>query len=206
MAMNILPAFADDMLDVLVAAFTAGGTLELRTGARPTAVSDPDAGSLLATFTIPAPGFAAASGGSANSLGTPWLAVATGTGVAGHGRFKDSLGNAVLDVVAGGAVPGDTTDDATDTITTAIAHGFVANQPFVIQTGIIAQGVAYAGIVDTTTIQALDAPGGAVLPMPPTPITNFYLKDPAVTILIGNSTGTITLGDTVPLFDFALRL
>ena len=55
MAMNILPAFADDMLDVLVAAFTAGGTLELRTGARPTAVSDPDAGSLLATFTIPAP-------------------------------------------------------------------------------------------------------------------------------------------------------
>lgn len=204
--MNIRASFADDMLDVLVAAFTLGGTLELRTGDRPSSVADPDSGTLLATYTIPAPGFAAASGGSAGALGTPWMAVAVATGVAGHGRFKDSLGAAVLDVVAGGAVPGDTTDDATDTITTAIAHGFVANQPFQIQTGVIAEGVAYASVVDTTTLQALDAPGGSVLPMPPTPITNFYLKDPSVAILIGNATGTITLGDTVPLFDFSLRL
>lgn len=205
--MNILASYADDMLDVLVAAFTLGGTLELRTGARPSSVADPDSGTLLATYTIPAPGFSAASGGSAGAIGTPWLAIATGTGAVGHGRFKDSLGNAVLDVVAGGGVPGVTTDDATDTITTAIAHGFVANQPFQIQSGIITGNVVvYASVVDATTLQALDAPGGSVLPMPSTPIANFYLKDPSVTILIGNATGTITLGDTVPLFDFDLRL
>lgn len=69
-----------------------GGTVEIRTGAA-AAIDSAPTGSVLATLTINATAFAAASAGSAsfNSISD---VTASGAGTAGHYVAKDSGGNA----------------------------------------------------------------------------------------------------------------
>jgi len=68
-----------------------GGTLEIRTGA-PAAIDGAPTGTVLATLTINATAFSAASAGSAtyNAIAD---VTATSAGVAGHYVAKDSGGN-----------------------------------------------------------------------------------------------------------------
>lgn len=82
-------AACDAIVD-LVDGGAGAGTLQIRTGAAPTAPSDADTGTLLATLTFSDPAFGAASSGvaTANSITSDTNVDATGT--AAHYRVKDS--------------------------------------------------------------------------------------------------------------------
>ena len=69
-----------------------GGTLEIRTGA-PAAIDGAPTGTVLATLSINATAFSAASAGSA-TFNAIVDVIATAAGVAGHYVAKDSGGNA----------------------------------------------------------------------------------------------------------------
>jgi hypothetical protein len=207
MTVNILEATKNVMLEELRAAFTLGGTIEFRTGAAPSSVSDPDSGTLLLIYTLPAPAFAAASGGSIATLGAPYAAVATATGTPGHARFKDSTSQAVIDMPIGPAVPIADTDDVADTVTTLTAHGYVENQAVVVYQGVTASAVVYVSVVDATTVQLLDGPGGAVLPAPPSgTYTAGFLRDARFNVSVSSAAGTVATGDTVVVPEFGVRL
>lgn len=94
------------MANALVDLLDAGagpGTCEIRTGAPPASITDPDSGTLLATLTFSDPAFGNAASGVATASGTPKQATAVASGDAGHYRAKDSDGNVVFDGTAGEA-------------------------------------------------------------------------------------------------------
>ena len=64
--------------------------MHIRTGAPPANCAAADAGTLLASITLPADWMAAAAGGVKDKLGTWQDTSADATGTAGHFRIKDS--------------------------------------------------------------------------------------------------------------------
>ena len=96
-------------------ALFASGTLQVRTGAQPASANDAAAGSLLATITIPSAPFGSPSAGVISKANT-WSAVATGTGVAAHGRFISNDGLKIFDVSIAES-GGDLTIDDEDVVT-----------------------------------------------------------------------------------------
>jgi hypothetical protein len=77
-----------------------GGTLAFRTLAPPATVGGAEVGTLLVSITLPADPFTDPVAGVITKQGV-WSAVAAATGVAGHFRFFDSLGNILLDGTLG---------------------------------------------------------------------------------------------------------
>ncbi|MEN6302265.1 MAG: hypothetical protein ABFD96_06030 [Armatimonadia bacterium] len=67
--------------------------LEIRSGAQPANCAAADAGTLLASMTLPSDWMAAASGGTKGLLGTWQDASANAGGTAAHWRIKDSGGS-----------------------------------------------------------------------------------------------------------------
>lgn len=207
MTLNILTAAKNLMLEELRAYFTLGGTIQVRTGAAPAAPSDAATGSLLLTYTLPAPAFAAAGSGTIAVLGAPLAAVATATGTPGYARFIDSLSAGIVDIAIGPAVPIADTNDGTDEWTTLVAHGLVANQAVMVYQGTVATGPAYVSVVDATTVQLLDAPGGSVTAAPPTgTYTAAYFRDARFSMSVSSSVGTVTIGDNVILPEFGVSI
>jgi len=98
-------ASADAVVDLLDAGIS-DAYIEVRDGAPPVNVSDPDSGTLLATLVMNDPAFGAAVAGvaTANAIASDISADASGD--AGHFRAKDSDGNTVFQGTAGEA--GDT--------------------------------------------------------------------------------------------------
>lgn len=72
--------------DAIVAAFPAGASLVIRTGA-PAGVGNTATGTVLATITLPATPLAVAAGQV--TLSGTWSATAAGTGTAGHYRLTN---------------------------------------------------------------------------------------------------------------------
>lgn len=83
------------------------GTIDVRTGAKPATPADAATGTLLATFTLADPSYAAPANGVAALDATPVITT-TGlaAGTAGWWRMKDSNGNVVADGTAGGTGSG----------------------------------------------------------------------------------------------------
>jgi hypothetical protein len=73
-----------------------GGTLEIRSGAAP-GPNAGAAGTVLATITLPTPGFGAASGGVVGLAGTWEDTAADATGTAAHFRLSSSGGTYVCE-------------------------------------------------------------------------------------------------------------
>lgn len=93
-AANAIAALAD--------AGPAAGTVQVRTGAQPATPDDAATGTLLATFTLADPAYAAAVAGVAALDATPTLSTtAVADGTAGWFRLLDSTGAAVLDGAVG---------------------------------------------------------------------------------------------------------
>lgn len=92
MAIQYSEAARNAQLDALETAIGTGAILKLRTGAVPATVADADAGSVLATFTLPSDWLAAASGGAKGKAGTWVEPSADDTGEAGHFRVYASDG------------------------------------------------------------------------------------------------------------------
>lgn len=85
MAITTNTTFKNTILDGFDTAFNSG-TLEIRTGSAPGA-GNAATGTVLATITLPADAFAAASGGTKAKSGTWQDASADATGTAGHWRM-----------------------------------------------------------------------------------------------------------------------
>jgi hypothetical protein len=207
MTIKFAQALVDDMLSYIETAFTAGGTCEYRTGAAPSSTTDPDSGTLLATFTLGAPAFGAPGSGSIALTGSGLSTMAVATGTLGHARFKDSLGVVQFDVPASLATPVVDTDDVSDELETLGAHPFVANQAVYLYEGTTASGPLYVILVDATHIQLAASPGGAALPMPaPGTYTAAYLRDARFSLSLNNATGNIDTGGNVFLTPFGIAL
>lgn len=74
------------------------GTIKIYTGAQPATADTAETGTLLVTFTLADPAFAAASAGVKDLDADPDLsAAAAATGTAGWARCEDSDGNNVFD-------------------------------------------------------------------------------------------------------------
>jgi len=205
--MKLAVTTANDMLDELGAKFTLGGTIEMRTGAAPATPETAASGSLLITYTLPAPAFAAAAASSLGALGAPYLAVATGTGTLGHARFKDSVGAAILDMDVVVARHIADTDAGADTMTTSVAHGFVANQPLVIFDGSQVSSVQYVIVVDATTIQLAADIGGVAQAMPASgTYTTAYLRDARYVISLAAASAAVATGDSIVLPEYGVTI
>ena len=82
-------------LDAIETAIGTSAVLKIRTGTVPADCGTADAGSVLATLTLPSDWLAAASGGSKSKSGTWEDTSADATGTAGHFRVYASNGTTV---------------------------------------------------------------------------------------------------------------
>jgi hypothetical protein len=89
MALNYSTTLRNAQLDAVETTVGTSAKLYIRTGAKPTACSDADSGTLLATLDLPSDWMAAASSGSKAKNGT-WTGTGADAGSAGHFRIKDS--------------------------------------------------------------------------------------------------------------------
>lgn len=89
-------AAADAIVDLIDLDGVGTSTLEIRSGSQPASAEDADAGSLLATFTLPDPCFGAAASGVATANAITGV-TGTGAGTAGHFRVKDGDGTTIMD-------------------------------------------------------------------------------------------------------------
>lgn len=92
MAVKFSAAVKNGMLDAIETAISTSAVLKIRSGAAPAAITDADAGTVLATLTLPSDWMAAASGGSKAKAGTWEDASADATGTAAHFRIYASNG------------------------------------------------------------------------------------------------------------------
>lgn len=90
------------MADEFAAHFPASSTLTIYTGTQPATADTAASGSVLATITLPASPWAAASAGAVSKQNT-WSATASGTGTAGYARLVN--GTKAVDL----AIPGELT-------------------------------------------------------------------------------------------------
>jgi hypothetical protein len=78
-------------LDAFETTTGASAKLELRTGSAPMSCAATDSGTLLISLNLPADWMSAAASG-VKALAGSWTGTASGTGTAGHFRFKDNAG------------------------------------------------------------------------------------------------------------------
>ncbi len=92
MAVKFSVAVRNASLDALETAIGTGAVLKFRSGSPPSAITDADSGTVLATLTLPSDWMAAASGGSKAKSGTWEDTSADATGTIGHFRVYASDG------------------------------------------------------------------------------------------------------------------
>lgn len=92
MTVQLSVAVRNARLDAIESTTGATAMLRIRTGAQPANCAAADAGTVLATLTLPADWMAAASAGSKAKSGTWEDTSADATGTAAHWRLYDSAG------------------------------------------------------------------------------------------------------------------
>ena len=92
MAIQLSTAVRNARLDQIETTIAASAILRIRSGSAPANCAAADAGTVLATFTLPSDWMAAASGGSKAKSGTWEDTSADATGTAGHFRVYASDG------------------------------------------------------------------------------------------------------------------
>lgn len=91
MAIQFSATLRNNQLDQVESTAGTSAKLYIRTGTQPADCATADSGSLLCTIDLPSDWMNGASGGTKTKNGT-WSASASGAGVAGHFRIKDSGG------------------------------------------------------------------------------------------------------------------
>lgn len=92
MTIQLSTAVRNARLDAIETAVGTAGIVRIRTGAAPANCGTADAGTVLATITLPSDWMAAASGGVKAMAGTWQDSAADGSGTAAHWRLYDSAG------------------------------------------------------------------------------------------------------------------
>lgn len=95
MALQLSTTVRNARLDAIETAIGVSAVLRIRTGAAPADCAAADAGTVLATFSLPADWMAAAAAGSKAKSGTWQEASADATGTAAHFRIYASDGTTV---------------------------------------------------------------------------------------------------------------
>lgn len=90
--MNYDVATRNAKLDAIETSIGASPVLKIRTGSKPANCAAGDAGSVLATITLPVDWMAAAASGAKSKSGSWDEVMASASGTAGHFRIYDSLG------------------------------------------------------------------------------------------------------------------
>lgn len=126
MALQYSVTVRNAQLDAIETTVGVSPILEIRSGAAPANCAAADAGTVLATLTLPSDFMAAAASGAKAKAGTWQDASADATGTAAHFRLKDSSGvtchaQGTVTATGGG---GDMTVDNTSF---AIAQSFTVN-------------------------------------------------------------------------------
>jgi hypothetical protein len=96
MALRTASTVKDAALDGITA-LADGGSIEFRTGSRPSNVTDSATGTLLASVDFAATAFDSASNGAATANGVPLETTGLDDGDIGYARIVDSGGNAIWD-------------------------------------------------------------------------------------------------------------
>lgn len=92
MSVKLSTAVRNARLDAIETAVGTAPILKIRTGAAPSTCATADAGTVLASLTLPSDWLAAAGSGAKALLGT-WSATASAAGTAAHFRIYDSGGS-----------------------------------------------------------------------------------------------------------------
>jgi hydroxymethylglutaryl-CoA reductase len=132
MAFQFSAAARNASIDAIETAAGTAPTLEIRSGTVPATAATADAGTLLASITLPSDWLAAASGGSKSRLGT-WSGTAAAAGTAGHFRIKQGATTHIQGTVTGTGGGGDMT-----LVNTSLA----VSQPITIDTFTLTAGGA----------------------------------------------------------------
>lgn len=123
MTLQLSVAVRNAMLDAIETTIGTSAVLKIRTGAQPATCATADAGTVLATLTLPSDWMAAASSGTKALLGTWQDSSADAAGTAGHFRIYASDGTTcgaqgTVTATGGGG------DMALDNIVLAVAQVF----------------------------------------------------------------------------------
>lgn len=100
MAVRLSVALANTLANAVDDEVNGGagdGTLKIYSGTQPATADDAASGTLLATFTLEATAFGAASSGTITLAGVPMTVAAGNSGTAGWFRIEQSDGDNVLD-------------------------------------------------------------------------------------------------------------
>lgn len=131
MTLQYSAAVRNASLDAIETAIGTSAVLKIRSGAVPANVATADAGTVLATLSLPSDWMAAASGGAKAKSGTWEDSSADATGTAAHFRIYASDGTTAHIQGTVGTSGTDMTVDST---------GFTATQSFTINTFTITDG------------------------------------------------------------------
>ena len=124
MAIQLSVTVRNARLDTIESTIGASAILRIRSGAVPASCATADAGTVLATITVPADWAAAAAAGSKSFLGTWQDASADATGTAAHFRLYDS-GGTVCHLQ--GTVGTSATDMIVDSVNFTAGQSFTVN-------------------------------------------------------------------------------
>lgn len=121
MAIKLSVAVKNGRLNAIETAIGVSAVLKIRTGAAPTAITDADTGTVLATLTLPSDWLAAASAGAISMTGSWADASADAAGTAGHFRIYASDGTTQH---MQGSVAASAADMIVDNVVFAAAQAF----------------------------------------------------------------------------------
>lgn len=133
MAVKMSATVKNAMLDAIETSIGTSAVLKIRTGAAPSAITDADSGTVLATLSLPSDWLAAASGGTKALSGTWSDTAADATGTAAH--FRVYASNGTTQHLQGSVTATGGGGDLTLASTSIVADGVVTITTFVITAG-----------------------------------------------------------------------
>lgn len=207
---DLSDAAVNAMLDALPS--MNSGTLEIRTGSVP-GIGNAASGTLLATLTLNATAFAAASSRSrsANSIAD---VTAAALGTAGYGRVKTSGGTAVFDIKAGGSWIFTASSSSGLLLTTNVAHSLAddtavevyAEGAGTLPTGLSANTTYYVRSASGSTLKLSTSAGGSAIAYTDAGSGTLRLKLATTGLALQSSDGSVAAGITVGVSSLVLRI
>lgn len=133
MAVKVSATVKNAMLDAIETAISTSAVLKIRSGNAPTAITDADSGTVLATLALPSDWLAAASTGTKAKAGVWADASADASGTAGHFRIYATDGT--TQHIQGSVTAGGGGGDLIVSTVTMVAGGSFTIDTFVITGG-----------------------------------------------------------------------
>lgn len=208
--LDLSDAAVHAMLDALPS--MNSGSLELRTGSAP-GIGNAATGTLIATLTLNATAFAAASSRKrvANSIAD---VISVASGSPGYGRLKTSGGTAVADIKAGGSWIFTASSSSGLLLTTNVAHSLAddtavevfAEGAGTLPTGLAANTTYYVRSASGSTLKLATSAGGSAIAYTDDGSGTLRLKLATTGIALQSADGSVAAGITVGVASAEIRI